>query len=57
MAAIGDLAGQHPVYRRTEGAGTWWSTSAAVVAALDGASADPAALAAYLALGQPDVLG
>ncbi|MFE3884972.1 albusnodin/ikarugamycin family macrolactam cyclase [Streptomyces lydicus] len=57
LAVIGDLAGQHPVYWRTEGGGTWWSTSAAALAALDGAPADPTALAAHLALAQPDVLG
>ncbi|MEV5481856.1 MULTISPECIES: albusnodin/ikarugamycin family macrolactam cyclase [Streptomyces] len=57
LAVIGDLAGQHPVYWRAEGAGTWWSTSAGALAALDGAPVDPTALAAHLALGQPDVLG
>ncbi|MDT0456960.1 albusnodin/ikarugamycin family macrolactam cyclase [Streptomyces sp. DSM 41527] len=57
LAVIGDLAGQHPVYWRTEGGGTWWSTSAAALAALDGAPADPTALGAHLALAQPDVLG
>ncbi|MFD8613759.1 albusnodin/ikarugamycin family macrolactam cyclase [Streptomyces sp. NPDC059631] len=56
-AVIGDLAGQHPVYWRTESAGTWWSTSAGALAALDGAPVDPTALAAHLAFGQPDVLG
>ncbi|GAA2679660.1 albusnodin/ikarugamycin family macrolactam cyclase [Streptomyces lunalinharesii] len=57
LAVIGDLAGQHPVYWRTEGTGTWWSTSAGALAALDGAQVDPTALAAHLAFGQPDVLG
>ncbi|MFT9478864.1 hypothetical protein [Streptomyces sp. Mo3] len=57
LAVIGDLAGQHPVYWRAEATGTWWSTSAAALAALDGAPFDPAVLAAHLALAQPDVLG
>ncbi|MFB1044257.1 albusnodin/ikarugamycin family macrolactam cyclase [Streptomyces chrestomyceticus] len=57
LAVIGDLAGQHPVYWRMETAGTWWATSAGALAALDGAPVDPVALAAHLALGQPDVLG
>ncbi|MEU8723503.1 albusnodin/ikarugamycin family macrolactam cyclase [Streptomyces antimycoticus] len=57
LAVIGDLAGQHPVYWRTEGTGTWWATSAGALAALDGAPFDPTALAAHLALAQPDVLG
>ncbi|MEU6330522.1 albusnodin/ikarugamycin family macrolactam cyclase [Streptomyces sp. NPDC047049] len=57
LAVLGDLAGQHPVYWRTDGAGTWWSTSATALAALDGAPVDPTALAAHLALAQPDVLG
>lgn len=57
LAVIGDLAGQHPVYWRAEDGGTWWSTSAAALAALDGAPADPTALASHLALAQPDVLG
>ncbi|WP_336052206.1 albusnodin/ikarugamycin family macrolactam cyclase [Streptomyces sp. CA2R101] len=57
LAVIGDLAGQHPVYWRADGGGTWWSTSAVALAALDGAPADPTALAAHLALAQPDVLG
>ncbi|MFI9206288.1 albusnodin/ikarugamycin family macrolactam cyclase [Streptomyces sp. NPDC053048] len=57
LAVIGDLAGQHPVYWRPEAAGTWWSTSAGALAALDGAPVDPTALAAHLALGQPDALG
>ncbi|WP_326615627.1 albusnodin/ikarugamycin family macrolactam cyclase [Streptomyces decoyicus] len=57
LAVIGDLAGQHPVYWRTDGAGTWWSTSAVALAALDGAPVDPTALAAHLGLAQPDVLG
>ncbi|MQT03052.1 asparagine synthase [Streptomyces jumonjinensis] len=57
LAVIGDLTGQHPVYWRTDAAGTWWSTSACALAALDGAPVDPAALAAHLAFGQPDVLG
>ncbi|SHN31001.1 albusnodin/ikarugamycin family macrolactam cyclase [Streptomyces yunnanensis] len=57
LAVIGDLAGQHPVYWRTEVAGTWWSTSASALAALDGAPVDSTALAAHLALAQPDVLG
>lgn len=57
LAVIGDLAGQHPVYWRTDSAGTWWSTSASALADIDGAPVDPAALAAHLALAQPDVLG
>ncbi|MEU0844927.1 albusnodin/ikarugamycin family macrolactam cyclase [Streptomyces sp. NPDC005962] len=57
LAVIGDLSGQHPVYWRTEDAGTWWSTSAGALAALDGTPFDPTALAAHLALAQPDVLG
>ncbi|GAA2350226.1 asparagine synthase-related protein [Streptomyces cuspidosporus] len=57
LAVIGDLAGQHPVYWRPEPTGTWWSTSASALAALDGAPFDPTALAAHLALAQPDVLG
>ncbi|WP_371097171.1 albusnodin/ikarugamycin family macrolactam cyclase [Streptomyces sanglieri] len=57
LALIGDLAGQHPVFWRSEGARTWWSTSASALAALDGAPVDPTALAAHLALAQPDVLG
>ncbi|MFJ4689450.1 albusnodin/ikarugamycin family macrolactam cyclase [Streptomyces sp. NPDC088789] len=56
LAVIGDLAGQHPVYYRTDGAGTWWATSASALAALDGAPVDVTALAAHLAFGQPDVL-
>ncbi|WP_268254442.1 albusnodin/ikarugamycin family macrolactam cyclase [Streptomyces hiroshimensis] len=56
LAVIGDLSGQHPVYYRREAAGTWWATSATALAALDGAPADPVALAAHLAFGQPDVL-
>ncbi|WP_030888131.1 albusnodin/ikarugamycin family macrolactam cyclase [Streptomyces sp. NRRL S-1868] len=56
MAVIGDLAGQHPVYYRTDAAGTWWSTAASALAALDGAPVDVTALAAHLAFGQPDVL-
>ncbi|GAA2433878.1 lasso peptide isopeptide bond-forming cyclase [Streptomyces pulveraceus] len=57
LAVIGDLAAQHPVYWRTEAAGTRWSTSASALAALGGAQVDPTALAAHLALAQPDVLG
>ncbi|MFF7231558.1 asparagine synthase-related protein [Streptomyces sioyaensis] len=57
LAVIGDLAGQQPVYWRSDGAGTWWSTSATALAALDGAPVDPTALAAHIALAQPDVLG
>ncbi|WP_432011546.1 albusnodin/ikarugamycin family macrolactam cyclase [Streptomyces cucumeris] len=57
LAVIGDLAGQYPVYWRTEGTGTWWATSAGALAALDGAPFDPTALAAHLALAQPDALG
>ncbi|MFD9209478.1 hypothetical protein ACFVZM_24785 [Streptomyces sioyaensis] len=45
------------MYWRSDGGGTWWSTAAAALAALDGAPADPTALAAHLALAQPDVLG
>lgn len=56
LAVIGDLAEQHPVYWRAEGGGTWWSTSASTLAALDGAPVDPTALAAHLALAQPDIL-
>ncbi|MGW4042928.1 albusnodin/ikarugamycin family macrolactam cyclase [Streptomyces sp. NPDC004721] len=56
LAVIGDLAGQHPVYYRTDAAGTWWSTAASALAALDGAPVDVTALAAHLAFGQPDVL-
>ncbi|MGW7691670.1 albusnodin/ikarugamycin family macrolactam cyclase [Streptomyces asiaticus] len=57
LAVFGDLACQHSVYWRSEGTGTWWSTSAGALAALDGAPFDPTALAAHLALAQPDVLG
>ncbi|GLW19937.1 hypothetical protein Stsp01_66800 [Streptomyces sp. NBRC 13847] len=56
LAVIGDLAGQHPVYYRSDSDGTWWSTAASALAALYGAPVDPTALAAHLALGQPDVL-
>ncbi|KAB7850139.1 albusnodin/ikarugamycin family macrolactam cyclase [Streptomyces mobaraensis] len=56
LAVIGDLSGQHPVYYRTEAAGTWWSTAASALAALDEAPIDVPALAAQLAFGQPDVL-
>ncbi|MFE4669404.1 albusnodin/ikarugamycin family macrolactam cyclase [Streptomyces sp. NPDC056716] len=57
LAVIGDLAGQHPVYWREHGAAMWWATSVLALAALDGAPVDPTALAAHLALAQPDVLG
>ncbi|MFF9554564.1 albusnodin/ikarugamycin family macrolactam cyclase [Streptomyces albus] len=57
LAVIGDLAGQHPVYWRTTADGVWWSTAASALAAFDEAPADPTALAAHLALAQPDVLG
>lgn len=57
LAVLGDLAGQHPVFWRTHGSGMWWATSALALAALDGAPVDPTALAAHLALAQPDVLG
>ncbi|MFB7918967.1 albusnodin/ikarugamycin family macrolactam cyclase [Streptomyces sp. NPDC056061] len=57
LAVIGDLAGQYPVYWRNHGGTVWWATSAAALAALDGAPVDPTALAAHLALAQPDVLG
>ncbi|MEV4442847.1 asparagine synthase, partial [Streptomyces sp. NPDC049577] len=53
LAVIGDLAGQHPVYWRTDAAGTWWSSAASALAALDGAPVDVTALAARLAFGQP----
>ncbi|KNB51911.1 hypothetical protein AC230_16585 [Streptomyces caatingaensis] len=56
LAVIGDLSGQHPVFYRRETAGTRWATSATALARLDGAPVDPVALAAHLALGQPDVL-
>ncbi|GGO58959.1 asparagine synthase [Streptomyces lasiicapitis] len=56
LAVIGDLAGQHPLYYRTDAGGMWWSTAASALAALDGAPVDVTALAAHLALGQPDVL-
>lgn len=56
LAVIGDLAGQHPVHYRTDVAGTWWSTAASALAALDGAPVDVTALAAHLAFGQPDAL-
>ncbi|MEU8968186.1 albusnodin/ikarugamycin family macrolactam cyclase [Streptomyces monashensis] len=56
LTVIGDLAGQHPVYYRTDVTGTWWSTAASALAALDGAPVDVPALAAHLAFGQPDVL-
>ncbi|MFC7791445.1 albusnodin/ikarugamycin family macrolactam cyclase [Streptomyces cinereoruber] len=55
-AVIGDLAGQHPVYYRTDATGTWWATAASALAALDGAPVDATALSAHLAFGQPDVL-
>ncbi|MFH8411384.1 hypothetical protein ACH4FX_42505 [Streptomyces sp. NPDC018019] len=51
LIVIGGLAGQHPVYYRTDAAGTWWATAASALAALD-----VIALAAHLACGQPDVL-
>jgi asparagine synthase (glutamine-hydrolysing) len=57
LAVLGDLAGQHPVYWRTHGGTLWWATSALALAALGGAPVDPTALAAHLALAQPDVLG
>lgn len=57
LAVIGDLAGQHPVYWRNHGGALWWATSALALAALDGAPVDSTALAAHLALAQPDVLG
>ncbi|MFF5719283.1 albusnodin/ikarugamycin family macrolactam cyclase [Streptomyces buecherae] len=57
VAVIGDLTGQHPVFWRTDAAGTWWATAATALAALDGAPVDSTALAAHLAFGQPDVLG
>ncbi|OKI41662.1 hypothetical protein A6A29_37670 [Streptomyces sp. TSRI0281] len=57
LAVVGDLAGQHPVYWRSHGGAVWWATSMLALAALDGAPADPTALAAHLALAQPDVLG
>ncbi|MET7904624.1 albusnodin/ikarugamycin family macrolactam cyclase [Streptomyces sp. NPDC005355] len=57
LAVLGDLAGQHPVYWRSHGGTLWWATSALALAALDGAPVDPTALAAHLALAQPDVLG
>ncbi|MFJ5157015.1 albusnodin/ikarugamycin family macrolactam cyclase [Streptomyces sp. NPDC088353] len=56
LAVVGDLAGQHPVYYRSDTAGTWWATAATALAALDGAPVDVTALAAHLAFGQPDVL-
>ncbi|MGW1195079.1 albusnodin/ikarugamycin family macrolactam cyclase [Streptomyces sp. NPDC002536] len=56
FAVIGDLSGQHPVFYRREPTGTVWATSATALARLDGAPVDPVALAAHLALGQPDVL-
>lgn len=56
VAVIGDLAGQHPVYYRTDTRGVWWATSAAALAALDRAPVDTVALAARLAFGQHDVL-
>lgn len=57
LGVLGDLAGQHPVYWRSHGGVVWWATSALALAALDGAPVDPTALAAHLALAQPDVLG
>lgn len=57
LAVIGDLAGTHPVYWRTDPDGTWWATAAAPLAALHGAPIDTAALAAQLAIAQPDLLG
>ncbi|MFJ8764673.1 albusnodin/ikarugamycin family macrolactam cyclase [Streptomyces clavifer] len=57
LAVLGDLAGQHPVYWRCHDGTVWWATSALALAALDGAPVDPTALAAHLALAQPDVLG
>ena len=56
LAVVGDLAGQHPVYWRTHGGTMWWATSALALAALDETPVDPTALAAHLALAQPDVL-
>ncbi|WP_274919420.1 albusnodin/ikarugamycin family macrolactam cyclase [Streptomyces sp. WZ-12] len=56
LAVVGDLAGQHPVYYREDAAGTWWSTTASALAALDGAPVDVTVLAAHLAFSQPDAL-
>ncbi|UCM90418.1 albusnodin/ikarugamycin family macrolactam cyclase [Streptomyces marincola] len=56
-AVIGDLAGQHSVYWRPFDAGVWWATAAMPLAGLDGARVDRIALAARLALGQPDISG
>ncbi|MCE7081427.1 albusnodin/ikarugamycin family macrolactam cyclase [Streptomyces sp. ST2-7A] len=53
---IGDLSGQHPVYWRQSGGGVWWASAASALAALDGAPVDAVALAAHLAIGQPDLL-
>ncbi|WP_173019474.1 albusnodin/ikarugamycin family macrolactam cyclase [Streptomyces alkaliphilus] len=53
---IGDLAGQHPVYWRQTGGGVWWASAASALAALDGAPVDAVALAAHLAIGQPDLM-
>lgn len=54
LVVIGDLAGQHPVYWRAEGTGTWWSTSAGALAALDGAPYD-LAYAVRTAAAVPDL--
>lgn len=56
LAVIGDLAGQHPVHWRNDAAGTWWATAASALAAPDRAPVDTTALAARLALAQPDIL-
>ncbi|MFE7130880.1 asparagine synthase-related protein [Streptomyces sp. NPDC057638] len=53
---IGDLSGQHPVYWRPFADGVWWSTAATPLAALDRTGPDAVALAAHLALAQPDTL-
>ncbi len=36
LVVIGDLAGQHPVYYRTDGSGIWWATAASALAAWTG---------------------
>nr|WP_228454146.1 albusnodin/ikarugamycin family macrolactam cyclase [Streptomyces alkaliphilus] len=54
---LGDRAGVVPVYWVRYDGGVWWSTSAAVLAALVGAAPDPAVLLAELTVTGVDVQG